>query len=62
MVVRDRNLSSRMMSFRILVAEVEAGIDIVMVVEAVSVRCLDYLAADCIDWVGVVDFLYQRNS
>jgi len=52
------------MSFRTLVAEVEVATDIVMV-EAVSVRCPDYLAAGCIDWVDwvwAVGFLYQRNS
>jgi len=67
-VVHDRNLSSRTMSFRTLgripvaAAEVEVVTDIVMVVEAVSVRCPDYLAAGCIDWVAAVGFLYQRNS
>jgi len=61
-VAHDRNPSSRTVCFHILVAEVEVGSDIVMVVEAVPVRRLDYLAADCIDWAGAVDFLYQRNS
>ena len=51
-----RNLSSRMMDFH---TPGEAGvvIDIVVVVEAVSVRCTDYLVPDCIGWGVVVGFL-----
>ena len=60
-VVHDRNLSSRTMSFRTLVVEVEVATDIVMV-EAVSVHCPDFLAAGCIDWMGAAGFLYQKNS
>lgn len=60
-VVADRKVSSRAMSFHTLghipagVAEAEAVSDIVKV-EAASVRCLDYLVADCIDWAVAVDF------
>lgn len=64
-VVVDRDLSSRTMSFHdlgripVVVAEAEAASDIVMV-EAASVRCPDYLVRDCrnrIDWVAAVGFL-----
>ena len=63
----DRNLSSRTMSFHTLgripvaVVEVEVVSDIVMVVEAVFVRRLDYLVAgyrSWIGWVAAVGFLY----